>query len=350
MKCNSCGATMRYDVASYGCVCDSCGNIRRLHRPEEGLVVGEFDFNAAIAKAPSEWGIARKIVTCKNCGAVLLNDSDQMSGLCPFCGSNIVLADAENCGIAPTAIIPFSTTKEQVIENYYKWNKFAIWSPEKFRKGKFLGDLVGLYVPYWVFDADTVTTYVGEFGYDHDVGDSVRTDWYTRSGIIEKHIDDFSVCASRKFSQDKMLNQVIRFEERELVPYTPDALAGFSAEKYTIGINEAWNMGKVSGIKSKLEYAIRTNERADRVRKLQYSTEYTNVRYKYVLVPAWLTASVYNGQVYNVVASGHNNRGNCNRPVSVAKIILIVLAILGIFSLPSILYFLMVVIQALGSH
>ena len=30
---------MRYDVASYGCVCDFCGNVRRLHRPEEGTVI-----------------------------------------------------------------------------------------------------------------------------------------------------------------------------------------------------------------------------------------------------------------------------------------------------------------------
>ena len=147
-----------------------------------------------------------------------------------------------------------------------------------------------------------------------------------------------------------MLNRVIVFDESELVPYTPDALAGFSAEKYTIGINEAWDIGKVGGVRSKLEYAIRCNERADRVRKLQFSTEYSNVRYKYVLVPAWLTASVYKGKVYNVVASGHNNRGNCTRPVSVAKIILIILAILGIFSLPMVFTFIMAVIQALSSR
>ena len=117
MKCSSCGSTMTYDVASYGLVCDHCGAKRQLHRPEEGTAVGEVDFASALRGAGTNWGVSRRLVTCKCCGASMLFAPEQMSELCPFCGSAIVLTPEEaDCGIAPNAMIPFSITKEEVTD------------------------------------------------------------------------------------------------------------------------------------------------------------------------------------------------------------------------------------------
>ena len=127
MKCNSCGGTLKYDIENYGLVCESCGNVRRLHRPEEGAAVSEFDLETALKANSNDWGVSRRLVTCKSCGANMLYPSDQMSGMCPFCGSAVVLsAEDANCGMAPNAIIPFTLTKEQVAEKFYRWNKFAL--------------------------------------------------------------------------------------------------------------------------------------------------------------------------------------------------------------------------------
>ena len=143
MKCANCGGTMRYDVAGYCLVCDHCGTSRPLHKPEEEFVSEERDFESAVRDASKDWGTARRAANCKQCGALMLYPSDQMSGICPYCGSAIVLSAEEmNCGIAPSGVIPFKTTKEEVEKNFYKWNKFALWSPEHFRKGKVLGNLV----------------------------------------------------------------------------------------------------------------------------------------------------------------------------------------------------------------
>jgi len=46
-----------------------------------------------------------------------------------------------------------------------------------------------------------------------------------------------------------------------------------------------------------------------------------------------------------VVASGRDNRGLCDRPVSVAKIILIVLAILGVFAIPYLIYIIFAIVN-----
>ena len=349
MKCSSCGGTMRYDVASYGLVCDFCGFTKRLHRPEEQAAAGEFDFNAVVNSAPSDWGIARRLVTCKSCGAVMLYDSDQISGMCPYCGSAIVLTEGyADCGIKPSAIIPFSITKEEVEAKFYKWNKYAFWSPEKFRKGKFLGNLTGVYIPYWTFDADAITAYTGSYGYTQDSGDRSYTNWYKKSGIVESHINDYCVCASRRFCSDRLLNTVVAFKLDDLLPYTPDALAGFAAEKYTIGMDEAWYAARLGELKKRCEYDTRRNENADVCHHVQMSTEYSNIRFRYILIPVWISACRYNGKVYNVVASGHNGKGNCNRPVSVLKLVLLILIILALFAAPGILVFIIQAIEVIA--
>ena len=338
MKCISCGGTLRYDIASYGLVCDFCGTVKRLHRPEEGAAIGEFDFATALRGSNANWGAARRLVNCKSCGAQLHSDPEQMSGMCPYCGSAVVLsAEEANCGVAPSAIIPFTLTKEQVAEKFYRWNKFAFWSPEKFRRGKLLSDLVPLYVPYWTFEADAVTTYAGRFGHTTGSGDNEKTTWYIKTGIAEKHISEFNVCGSRKFFNDNMLNSVVSFKSRECLPYTPETLSGMAAEIYTIGIDEAWNYAKTVGLKKEIMESARANENADCYRDLQYSTEFYNVKFKYVLVPVYLAGCRYGGKIYNVVASGTNGRGKCNRPISIAKFIITPLLFLAYFTIGSIL-------------
>ena len=330
MKCNNCGSTMTYDVASYGLVCDHCGAKKQLHKPEEGTLVGEMDFASAMRGAGTNWGVSRRLVTCKSCGASMLFDPEQMSELCPFCGSAIVLTPEEaDCGIAPNAMIPFSITKEEVTKKFYRWNKFAFWSPEKFRKGKVLGNLTPIYIPYWTFDADAVITYSGEFGYTTEIGEDTKTTWHKRSGIIEKHLDDHTVCGSRKFANDKLLNSVTSFTARDLIPYTPDALAGMPAEMYTIGLDEAWKNAQNEQMGKWITRACYGDTTADCHNNLNYSVEFHNLAYRYVLVPVWLAGCKYGGKIYNVAASGHNGTGNCHRPLSVAKLVTVIAVIMA---------------------
>ena len=339
MNCANCGSPMRYDVAQYGLVCDHCGTVKPLPRPEEQRVVGEMDFASAVRGSNMNWGGARRLVSCKSCGANLLYDPDQMSGLCPFCGSAVVLsAEDADLGIAPNAVIPFSIPKEQVERRFYRWNKFAFWSPEKFRTGKVLGTLAPVYVPYWTFDADVVITYTGKFGYNTGSGDSERTNWYRKTGIVEHHVDDYRACASRRFAQDQLLNSVTDFSSRQLVDYTPDALTGMAAEVYTIGIDEAWNNAVTQGLKKDITRACQNHESADYCSELQFSTEYSNVTFRYVLVPVWLTGCKYGGKIYNVAASGHNGQGQCRRPFSVLKLVLFLLFIAAFFICAKILH------------
>ena len=340
MKCANCGSDMRYDVSVMGLVCDYCGAVKNLPKPEDEQLIGDMDFGTAIRGAAADWGVSRRPVECKSCGAQMFYSPDQMSGICPYCGSSVVVSGEEaDLGMAPNAIIPFSMTREEIAARFYRWNKFAFWSPEKFRKGKVLENLVPIYIPYWTFEADTVTTYTGRFGYTSEVGESTKTNWYQKNGVVEKHIEGISTCASKKFRDDRMLNSVISFKDSDLIEYSPDVLAGMAAEVYTVGVDDAWNAVKTKALRKRLMSAVSENEHADHCEDLKCSTEYSNIRFRYVMVPVWLAGARYKGKIYNVVASGHNGLGKCSRPLTVAKCVwtpilmlafLIVGAILGL--------------------
>lgn len=337
MKCANCGSDMRYDVSVVGLVCDYCGTVKNLPKPEDEQVIEDMDFGTAIRGAATDWGISRRPVECKSCGASMFYPPEQMSGICPYCGSSVVVSGEEaDLGMAPNAIIPFTMSREEITARFYRWNKFAFWAPEKFRKGKVLENLVPIYIPYWTFEADTVTTYEGRFGYTREVGESTKTNWYQRTGVLEKHLEGITACAGRKFRNDRMLNSVIAFDEGDLIEYSPDVLSGMAAEVYTIGVDEAWKEVKTKGLRKRLMSAVSENEHADHCEDLKCSTEYSNIRFKYVLVPVWLAGAKHNGKIYNVVASGYNGRGNCTRPLSVMKIVMVPVIFLAILILGAI--------------
>lgn len=336
MNCKNCGAVIRYDPGSYSLICDSCGYRRKLPVPDENIAVEEKDFSTALNSVSKDWQTELRTVTCNQCGTVTFNDPNQMSGVCPYCGSTTVLDASEFAdSIAPSAVIPFRMSKEEIAAKFYKWNKWALWSPEKFRKGAVLDTLKGVYVPYWTFDADSHSSYNGRFGDMVTKGDDTYTKWRDGSGGFDLFIDDKIVCASKRFASYKKMKSIIVFNKDDLIPYTSDALLGFSAEKYTIGIEESWNIAKNELIKRMLNKAC-DDQHADCYdkNKTQITTEYSNIKYRYILVPVWLSATRYKGKVYNVIASGIDGRGDAQRPVSAAKIVVLILLLIGLILLP----------------
>ncbi len=339
MNCKNCGAVIRYDPKTYSLICDSCGFSKVLPKPDETFAVEEKDFSSAVDNASRDWQTDLRTVTCKQCGTVTYNDPNQISGICPYCGSTTVLDNSELAdSIAPSAVIPFRMSKEDIASKFYKWNKWAFWTPEKFRKGAILDDLKGVYVPYWTFDADSHSSYSGRFGITVTNGDDTSTKWHDGNGGFDLFIDDKIVCGSKRFVSYKKLKNIIIFNKDDLIPYTPEALLGFSAEKYTIGLEESWEIAKQELKKRMLNKAC-DNESADFYdkNKTQITTEYRNIKYRYILVPMWLSATRYKDKVYNVIASGIDGRGDAQRPISVAKIMIIILLLVGIFLLPVIL-------------
>jgi hypothetical protein len=141
-----------------------------------------------------------------------------------------------------------------------------------------------------------------------------------------------------KRNENSVVKACEPFDFSKLVPYSPQVVAGFIAERYSIGLKEGWGIAQES-IKRRLQQNInqyiRRNWRCDRVDSLHFSTLYTNITYKYILVPVWISSFKFNDKVYQFVVNGQTGKVGGHAPVSVLR----VLAAIGLGLLAIILFF-----------
>ena len=336
-KCPNCGATITFDPGSGKLHCDYCGYSCELPSPENGQEVCEMDFDSAVNTESCEWGVEKKSVECKSCGAVSIYDALETAAVCPFCGSTQVMPAATDKTIAPGGVCPFTVTKETAGEKFTKWLKRKWFTPKKAKQNANPEAFKGVYLPYWTYDAQTTNNFTARAGYDRKVRKKdgtyeTETTWRYVSGVYQEFIDDETVMASKRHEKSGV-QECGPFKLSKLIPYDPKVLAGFVAERYSVGLKEGWDIAKTT-IQSKLRSSIETHVKAhwsaDRVSSVSFSTLYSNITYKYILVPVWISSFKYKEKTYQFAVNGQTGKVGGKAPVSALRVILAVLIGIGI--------------------
>jgi predicted RNA-binding Zn-ribbon protein involved in translation (DUF1610 family) len=365
-KCPSCGGVMNFDPATGGLYCPYCeyretiamaderamaenraergptaaGNRSTAGGQNAGYRVGneaaeELDFAQAESRENCDWGVATKTVICKSCSAESIYDQLQISGVCPFCGSNQVMEAADRNTMAPGGVIPFQVTDKSASDLFTKWIKRKWFCPKLAKESAKANHFKGVYLPYWTFDADTFSQYQARYGKNRVVRRNgerkVVTDWYSTSGTYHQAIDDELVAATTNHSQS-MLRGLEPFNTAANKRYRPEYIAGFVAERYAVGIKEAWQYAQQS-IRYKLEdgveRVVRAEKNADTVSDVDLSTMYSNVTYKYLLLPIWISNYKYKDKIYNFMVNGQTGKVAGKSPISAVKVAITVVAALA---------------------
>ena len=118
-------------------------------------------------------------------------------------------------------------------------------------------------------------------------------------------------------------------------------MAGFAAERYAIGFKEGWEIAKKS-IDSKLRRSIddkiRDEHDADDTRNIQINSTFSNLTYKYLLLPVWLSSYKYKDKIYNFMVNGQTGKVSGKTPISIPKVII---TVLGCIAAIALIYYLM---------
>lgn len=329
-KCPSCGATVVYDPDTLSMVCPYCGYSKALPKPEAGVQsVEEIDFTTATQRASLNWGEARKSLTCKNCGATTVFDANDTAACCPYCGSTQVMSvDDMQDAMAPGGVVPFEISQQKASELFRRWIKRKFFAPKAAKNSCEAKNFNGVYLPFWTYDSQTTSPYTVKLGYRRERTNSKgETESYYEyrsfSGTYRKFFDDEIVYGSKK-TDNPYINAVKKFDFAKLRPYSPEFIAGFMAERYSVGLDDGWQLAK-NQIKNKLRSEIGQYEKriemADTVSNVTFDTDFSNVTFKYVLAPIWISNYKFNGKVFNFVVNGQNGKIAGKSPVSVPKVI-----------------------------
>ena len=242
--------------------------------------------------------------------------------------------------IAPGGVVPFQISDRQASDDFQKWIRKKWFCPKLAKDCAKPDKFKGIYLPYWTFDTNTFTSYTGEYGIDHtekdrDGNTRTVTNWHRTFGNYNEFIDDELVLASKNHDRS-ILHALEPFDTENNKGYKPEYIAGFVAERYSVGLKDAWNLAKPS-IKNKLknhiskDIEIRYN--ADRVRNLMINTQFNDVTYKYLLLPIWISNFKYGDKVYQFMVNGQTGKVSGKTPVSIPKVILTILGVIALLVL-----------------
>ncbi len=338
-KCPNCAATVEYDPATLSMSCPFCGYSRKLPSPEETKEVEELDFESAKLRQSLDWGTSKKSIVCKMCGGEAVYDEAMTAGNCPFCGSTSVMpVDKDENIMAPGGVVPFEVNSQKAEELFNRWLKGKLFAPNAAKKSCKAENFSGLYLPYWTYDSQTASSYVAKLGYEKkdSEGKVVSVDWRTYRGVYEEFIDDEVVYASKK-TKNPYINAVSSFDFAKLRSYSPEFIAGFAAERYTVGLDEGWETAKKSisaKLRAHLTTQLRQRYRPDRFGSLNMSTAFDKITFKYILAPIWIANFKFNNKTYSFAVNGQTGKISGSAPVSPLKVfiaIAIVIAIIAIF-------------------
>jgi hypothetical protein len=291
---------------------------------------------------PQETAAEQLTVQCKTCGAQTQLGLNVTADTCVFCGAPVVAEKQSQRLIKPRALLPFVVPRQKAQADFQGWLRGLWFAPNDLLKAAECGKLVGVYVPHWTYDADSRTQYAGERGEDYWETETyteivngrpetrtrqvLRTRWWPASGMVNNRFDDLLVLATASLPP-KQAAHLQPWDLNHLVPYADEYLAGFAAESYQVDLRKGFDHARELA-EPAIRQTVCGDIGGDHQRIASMQSEFSNVTFKHILLPLWISAYHYSGQSYRFVINARTGAVQGERPYSAWKIFLFVLAIL----------------------
>jgi len=343
--CKGCGARLSFAPGTTTLKCEHCGATNSI--AASGAAVSELDYQAQLkALEGTAEHITEEHVRCDKCGAEQNLPGTLFAGKCSFCGAAIVSATYDHRRIKPGGIVPFRVDRPTAQDQFRRWVRKLWLAPGDLKRyAQSDAGLTGMYVPFWTYDCNTASDYRGQRGDDYwetetyttknSAGETVeqtrqvrQTRWTQVSGHVDESHDDVLVMASQSLPA-QIVGATGRWNLQQLVAYQPEYVSGFQAEAYRIGLAEGFPIAKQT-IDEQVAEAIRGDIGGDHQRIEGVSTRYSDITYKHVLLPVWISAYRYRDKAYRFLINGQTGEVSGESPKSWWKVALLVIAVLAV--------------------
>lgn len=333
-QCPTCTGPLHFVGESGKLECEYCGGkfdvaeIEALYAEKEQKA--EAAFTGANAKE-SEWdmselsedwgaeGAGLKAYNCPSCGAELICDETTAATSCPYCGNPTVVPGQFGGTLKPDYIIPFRLDKEAAkvaLKKHYK-GKFLL--PRAFSSGNHIEELKGLYVPFWLYDAeaDADCTFEATRAHSHTEGDErvTVTEHYSvhRAGTVA--FERIPADGSKKMPDDYM-DSIEPFDYGELKPFSTAYLPGYLADKYDVSAQENAPRADERCKNSAVELMRNDVTGYDSVMPCTSNVWLARGSVHYALLPVWTLLTKWNGKDYLFMMNGQTGKLVGDLPVS----------------------------------
>jgi DNA-directed RNA polymerase subunit RPC12/RpoP len=346
-RCPGCGADLLF-APEGGCLtCPYCGRQEQI--APAGGAVDERPYEDYLQLHPDRMGTLAEgalEVQCATCGATVTFTPPLVAGECDFCGSPLVAQPrSADPVLAPEGVLPFRVTREAAAGAIRDWLASRWFAPNALKKFAADEGIGGVYLPFWTYDAYTVSEYAGQRGEHYYTDESYtetdaqgntqtktrrvqHTRWSPASGTVERWFDDILIPATRSLPPAR-LTALAPWDLEALTAYEPAYLSGFKAQRYQVELAEGFESARQVATPV-IESDVRQDIGGDVQQISHVSTAYSAITFKHLLLPVYVGAYRFGDKVYQVVVNGRTGEVQGERPYSFWKILGLVLALLAL--------------------
>jgi len=324
-KCPNCNADIPFDAKSGKLKCSHCDSsfdIEDLeaYNVEQKVETDVCDWNIKEAEVVEVNGKISYI--CPSCNGEVVGDDNMAATSCPYCGTAIVLGEKLSGILKPDLIIPFTKTKEDAKKAYADFIKGKKLLPDDFKLNNIINKLNGMYVPYWLFDANANGTarFRASISRTHIEGDYrvTETSYYLaiRDGSAE--FEKVPVDGSLKI-EDGLLDSIEPFDYSEAKDFNGAYLANFLADKYDQDKDQTISKAN-KRIKNTISSLLASSVVGyDSVMPESCYINVNNGKASYALMPVYLFSTKYKGKVYQFAMNGQTGKFTGDLPMDKSK-------------------------------
>ena len=253
-----------------------------------------------------------RVYHCNSCGGEIIGDGAMAATSCPYCGNPVVMSGQFTGKLRPELVIPFKVTREEAIaklENHVKGKRLL---PKAFRSQKHIEEIKGIYVPFWLYDADldarahfraTKVRAWSDANYNY-----TETSIFALSRAGEMSFAGVPADGSKKMPDD-IMESIEPYDLSAAVDFKTAYLAGYFADRYDVEASDRAD-------------EVRARMQATAIERLRETCTggYTSVdvqsqgihlsdsRIRYALLPVWMLNTVWNGKTYTFAMNGQTGK------------------------------------------
>lgn len=282
---------------------------------------------------------------CEHCGAEIRCDPGSRTTTCPFCAAPYVVEfDPAATGRQdPEFVIGFAVTPDRAEQIYRQWLAAGgLFRPSNLIQQVQAESLRGVYLPFWSFSMKADSRWwaeVGEYWYRTETytetdaqGRTVtktrqvrETEWWPLEGGHHAFYSFYLVSGSKGLPQ-QVSQWIEPFELLALKRYSPRFLAGWMSEEYSVAREAARALSEAE-FQRREHASVAAFLPGDTYRAVRVETHFSNVNSDLILLPIYLRSYRYRGKLYRTLINGQTGKVNGEKPVSLVKIALFVVAI-----------------------
>lgn len=340
-KCPRCAGKIEFDSKLQKMKCPFCSTefeVDTLKSYDDVLKQEKPDDMSRVENAGGEWADGEteglSVFLCNSCGGEIVADATTAASACPFCDNPVIMTGRLSGDIRPDLVIPFKFDKDAAKEALKRHFKGKPLLPKAFKDENHIDEIKGLYVPFWLFDADA----------DADIryrATKIRT-WSDRN-YINTETSYFAVFRGGKIrfanvpvdGSTKMANELMEsiepFDIKGAVDFQTAYLSGYLADRYDVDSNDSIERANERMKKSTQNSFAGTVQGYSSVTAENTSIRLDNGKVKYALYPVWILNTNWKDKKFTFAMNGQTGKLVGNLPTDYSAYFKWLLSLTAVF-------------------